>query len=146
MDNIIKFVLSWKDDMADCCRMPIITTLKKSLLGPVMNSLLINESSLGKLWQDQLSSQFKLQFTAGEPLGVRNCSIQPRPVYFQWEEPKNRSCGEVKTDVTLEDVAEVGWNKPPKSNLNHLLECFPIKAAISRLACLYYSLKPSLCY
>ncbi|XP_022097501.1 uncharacterized protein LOC110982977 isoform X2 [Acanthaster planci] len=48
-----------------------------------------------------------MTMNAGEPLAVRNCSIAQAPVYFKWEEPEHRSCGEKRTDVTLEDVIVV---------------------------------------
>ncbi|XP_022106237.1 hyalin-like isoform X2 [Acanthaster planci] len=44
---------------------------------------------------------------AGQPLAVRNCSIENPPIFFQWEEPEPRSCGEAKNEVSLDNVARV---------------------------------------
>ncbi|XP_038052771.1 adhesion G-protein coupled receptor G2-like [Patiria miniata] len=48
-----------------------------------------------------------MKLEAGEPLAVRICSIEEPTLYFQWEEPEPRSCGETMNDVTLERVAKV---------------------------------------
>ncbi|XP_022088889.1 uncharacterized protein LOC110978300 isoform X3 [Acanthaster planci] len=48
---------------------------------------------------------------AGQPVALRNCSKEEAPLFFRWEEHANRSCGEVKTEVSLENVIEVEVSK-----------------------------------
>ncbi|XP_038052381.1 uncharacterized protein LOC119725091 [Patiria miniata] len=48
-----------------------------------------------------------MTMNAGQPRGVRNCSLVDPPVYFQWEEYEPSSCGEYRNEVTLADVEKV---------------------------------------
>ena len=56
-------------------------------------------------------TSFALEYAplAGEPLAVRRCSIVEPPVYFRWEDHETRSCGEERSDVTLEEVKTVSY-------------------------------------